>query len=134
MTETLHSQLDAIDQEIAALTVRKQLIQAQVDAPWPKRLMLYAYCSKDTNWEEGEKLGLTGEALSLFAHFEEIALEVEVAADGEVTVLACDGLAVTPREPDRLLQLAQEALAETHGEAADDVRLFIRQALVVLER
>ena len=127
-------QITAIDQEIAALTARKQLIQAQVDTTWPKRLTLYAHCSTETNWEKGEGLGLTGEALQLFVHFEEIELEVEVAQDGTVTVLACDGRKVTPWEPARLLQLAHEALAKTHGEAADDARLFIRQALVVLEK
>ena len=59
--------------------------------PWPRRLTLYAHCSKETNWEKGETLGLTGEAIQLFVHFEEIALDVEVAEDGMVTILACDG-------------------------------------------
>ena len=135
MNRSPQAQISTLDQEIAVLTARKQALQAQVDIPWPKRLTLYAHCSTETNWEKGEGLGLTGEALSLFAHFEEIALDVEVAQDGTVTALACDGrgMAAPSWEPDRLLRLAQEALAETHGEAADDVRLFITQALIVME-
>ena len=133
MNRSPQAQISILDQEIAVLTARKQALQAQVDIPWPKRLTLYAHCSTETNWEKGEGLGLTGEALQLFVHFEEIALEVEVAEDGTVTIQACDGRVVTPREPDRLLQLAHEALAETRSETADDVRLFIGQALVVLE-
>ena len=42
--------------------------------------------------------------------------------------------AVTPWKPAQLLQLAHKALGETRSEAAEDARLFIRQALVVLER
>ena len=91
MNRSPHAQIAGIDQEIAALTARKAALHAQVDAPWPRHLTLYAHCSQETNWEKGETLGLTGEALSLFMHFEEIALEVEVAEDGMVTVLACDG-------------------------------------------
>ena len=96
MNRSPHVQIKAIDQEIAALTARKAALQAEVDAPWPKRLTLYAHCSKDSLWEQGEQLGLMGETLSLFAHFNEIALDVEVAEDGMVTVLACDGRAVQP--------------------------------------
>ena len=91
MNRSPHAQIAAIDQEIAALTARKAAMQTHVDTPWPRRLTLYAHCSAETNWEKGEALGLTGEALSLFMHFEEIALDVEVAEDGTVTILACDG-------------------------------------------
>lgn len=36
----------------------------------------------------------TGDALRLFVHFEEVRLDVEVAENGRVTILACDGRAV----------------------------------------
>lgn len=94
MTEPLQRQLDALDQEIAALTARKQALLTTAPAPWPTRVTLYAYCSKESNWDTGETLGLEGEALSRFVHFEEVRLDVEVAEDGMVTVLACDGKAV----------------------------------------
>ena len=89
MNRSPQAQIEAINQEIAALTARKAALQTERDAPWPRRLTLYAHCSKETNWEKGEALGLTGDALGLFMHFEEIALDVEVAEDGRVTVLAC---------------------------------------------
>ena len=85
-----------IDQEIAALTARKQVPNGPRPARWPKRLRLYACCSKDDNYEKGEDLELTGEALRLFAHFEEVSLDVEVAEDGAVTILSCNGHAVVP--------------------------------------
>ena len=84
MNRTPQAQIAAIDHEIAALTARKAALQTQVDAPWPKRVTLYAHCLK-----KGKPLGLTGEVLRLFMHF--VPLEVEVGEDGMVTVLACDG-------------------------------------------
>ena len=134
MTETLHSQVEAIDQEIAALRARRQALLQVAAGPWPKRLALYAHINHEATWDIGEQIGLIGDALRRFVHFAEVRLDVEVVEDGEVTVLACDGSKVTPWEPDRLLQLAHEALAETRSEAAEDVQLLIRQALVVLER
>ena len=133
MSESVHQRLAAIDREIAALRARRQALLQVAAAPWPKRLPLYAHITDAQTWDIGEQIQLDGDALRRFVHFEEVRLDVEVAEDGEVTVLACDGSKVTPWKPDQLLQLAQEALAETHGEAAGDARLFIRQALVVLE-
>lgn len=80
-----------INAEIIRLTARRQALQEAVAAPWPKRLTLYARCSEDSLWEKGQQLGLEGDRLSLFAHFSEVALEVEVAEDGVVTVLTCNG-------------------------------------------
>ena len=81
--------------ELAALQARRQALLQGRAAPWPRRLTLYAYCDKGRNWA-GEALGLTGEALKLFGHFEEVALGVEVGEDGTVTVLTCNGHAVVP--------------------------------------
>ena len=89
MNISTNEAIQRLDQQIAALEARKQaLLETQV-LPWPKRLTLSAYCSD--GWQAGEGLGLTGEALSLFAHFEEVQLEVDVAEDGTVTVVSCDG-------------------------------------------
>ncbi len=89
MAESRQQTLEAIDREIATLTARKQALLNASAAPWPRQTTLYAYCSNETNWQKGEALGLEGEALSLFAHFEEIRLDVEIAQDGTVTVLRC---------------------------------------------
>ena len=41
-------------------------------------ISMYLHGSKDSNWELGEKLGLNGEALSMFSH---ALSEVQVAAE-----------------------------------------------------
>ena len=89
MNISTNEAIQRLDQQIAALEARKQALLATQTAPWPKRLTLYAYCSD--SWQAGEGLGLTGEALSRFAQFEEVQLEVDVAEDGIVTVVSCDG-------------------------------------------
>ena len=91
MSKSLHSQVEAIDQEIAALRARRQALLQVTAPPWPKRLTLYAQIDDAHTWDLGEQIQLTGEALQLFVHFEEVRLDVEVAEDGSVTVLACDG-------------------------------------------
>lgn len=98
MNRSPQHEIEAIDEEIDRLVARKQALQKTIAAPWPRRLMLYARCSKETNWEKGTTVGLTGEALNLFVHFEEVALEAEVAEDGIVTVLACNGRPVQPQK------------------------------------
>ena len=82
--------IDKIDKQIAALEAKKQALLVAHDTPWPKRLTVYAYCSD--GWQAGEGLGLTGEALSLFADFDEVQLEVDVAEDGMVTIVSCNGM------------------------------------------
>ena len=94
--DQLREQLSVIDAQIAALKARKHDIEAQMALQWPKRIMLYAYCNKEMNYEQGEALGLTGGALRLFSHFEEVRLDVRVAEDGRVTILTCNGYAVVP--------------------------------------
>ena len=94
MSIAIQQELDDLARQIVQLDARKQLLLEEQKRSWPKRLTLYAYCSKETNWSKGESLGLTGEALQLFVHFEEVPLNVEVGEDGAVTILACDGRAV----------------------------------------
>ena len=96
MSESRQQALATIDREIAALAARKQALLVAVSASWPKQVTLYASCDKDSNWKKGEALGLTGEALRLFVHFEEFRLDVEVAQDGMVRILRCDGKALQP--------------------------------------
>ena len=92
MQDDLETQRAAIERQFAAFQAQRAQQQArQRAAPWPRRITLYASLSKEANYEQGEKIGLTGEALRLFVHFEEIAIEVEVAQDGHCTVVGCDG-------------------------------------------
>ena len=90
----IQAQLTEIDAQIAALTARKKALEVQRVLAWPKRLRLYAHCTKEENWDKGDALGLTDAALRLFVHFDEVALDVEVAENGTVTILACDGHAL----------------------------------------
>ena len=94
MAEPREQALAGIDREIAALTARKQALLDARAASWPKQVRLYASCDKNHAWEMGEQLGLTAEAVRLFVCFQEVSLDVEVAQDGRVTVLRCDGKAV----------------------------------------
>ena len=94
MSKDRQHQLDAIDQEIAALRARRQALLQVVAAPWPKRLPLYAHINHDATWDIGEQIGLSGDGLRRFVHFAEVRLDIEVGEDGKVTVLACDGRAV----------------------------------------
>lgn len=45
---------------------------------------IFASISKETAYEKGEQIGLTGEALTMFKHFNEVKLEIEIDADGVV--------------------------------------------------
>ena len=97
MEQPFAEQIAATEAAIARLSTQKDALKTQRDAPWPKRLRVFAYCSKDTNWDTGATMGLTGAARRLFAQFEEIPLDCKVAQDGVVTILACDGRSVAPR-------------------------------------
>ena len=97
MSLTLSQQIKTIDAEIACLQLRKDTLEAQrAAAPWPQQTRIYASLSKDNMWDWGSALGLTGDALALFRHFNEIALDIQVAQDGRVTILACDGRPLSP--------------------------------------
>lgn len=61
-----------------------------IDPPqtWPKTVTAYAHSSKESMWDEGEKLGLKGEALSLFKHaIGEVEFKLSVNEDGTYTIL-----------------------------------------------
>lgn len=93
----ISQQIKALDAEIAGLQLRKDALEAQRAAgPWPKQTRIYADLSKDDMWDWGSALGLNGKALALFRHFNEIALDIEVAEDGRVTLMACDGRPLLP--------------------------------------
>lgn len=61
-------------------------------ADWPKTITAYAHGDKDGMWDIGEKLGLTGEALSLFRHaLCEIKCTMSVNADGTYKIIEVKG-------------------------------------------
>ena len=97
MSLPLFQQITALDAGIARLQLRKDALEAQRPAaPWPRQTRIYASLSKDNMWDWGSALGLTGDALTLFRHFDEIALDIQVAQDGKVTLLACNGRPLSP--------------------------------------
>lgn len=50
---------------------------------WPKEVVMWIHSDKDANWETGERLGLTGEALQLFRHaLTEVRVVLNVNQDG----------------------------------------------------
>lgn len=62
------------------------------------KVTLYAHGSKENVWEAGEKLGLTGDALSMFSHaIDEVKLTLTVHKNtGIATITHVDGRAVMP--------------------------------------
>ncbi len=58
---------------------------------WPQFIKVYVHGSRDTMFEEGEKLGLTGDALSLFSHAcGEICVKLEVQEDGNAKIIGIE--------------------------------------------
>ena len=52
----------------------------------------YVHGSRESMWDEGEKLGLQGEALRLFSFaLYEIQLELDVNDDGSTEIVAVNG-------------------------------------------
>ena len=126
MSITTQHELDDLSQQIAQLVARKEALLREQKKSWPKELTLYAYCSKDRNWAEGESLGLTGEALQFFVHFEEVRLHVQVAEHGAVTVLECDGHAVVPDARAWVPQIdsAPDVPSESEGASETNAQLL----------
>ncbi len=46
---------------------------------------IYASISKESAYEKGKQIGLSGEALEMFKHFNEVELEIEVEDSGIVS-------------------------------------------------
>jgi hypothetical protein len=66
------------------------------------RTTIYAHASKESVIEIGERLGLRGDALRMFAFAgTEVALELEVAVDGSSRIVAVDGHYVDRRKTGR---------------------------------
>lgn len=62
-----------------------------------KIVEIYVHGSRDSNWEQGEKLGLTGEALRMFSFFCEVKLSLSVNMEtGEAKIIAVDDRPLQP--------------------------------------
>lgn len=56
----------------------------------------YLHSDKESNYQKGEKLGLTGEALKKFAYaLCEVTIKAEVADDGTCEIISIDGMKVS---------------------------------------
>lgn len=56
---------------------------------WPKRITTYIGSDKETMYGEGEDIGLSGEALSLFRHaLMEVEVVIDVNEDGTYTIVS----------------------------------------------
>ena len=87
-------QLTPLDREIAEAEARVEELKARKakdTGPWPKRCKLYVHGSKESNYDAGEQLGLSGEALDLFMYTAcEVELIYEVQEDGSSKLLGCN--------------------------------------------
>ncbi len=64
---------------------------------WPKTVKMYLHGDKDSNWQIGEDIGLSEEAIRenfKYALYE-VELDVEVHKDGNIKVIAFDGIRIT---------------------------------------
>ena len=66
---------------------RLERIKNSIDFSFPQKIQINAYASKESLYSMGEKLGLTGDALRMFAHAQEYFIICSVDADGVVTPL-----------------------------------------------
>lgn len=55
------------------------------------RTNVYLYGNRDLMWQEGERLGLTGEALKMFSYAcYEVKVTLEIGDGGEANIVAVD--------------------------------------------
>jgi hypothetical protein len=58
---------------------------------------VYLHASKESMRDEGEKLGLSGDALDMFAYAcYEVAINLDVSKTGKATITHVDGREVAP--------------------------------------
>jgi hypothetical protein len=61
-----------------------------------KRTTVYLHSDKDSMYETGVKIGLTGEALSMFSHaLCEVRFEIEVDETGLTTIVGLEGTKIS---------------------------------------
>ena len=62
-------------------------VPTEKQKPFPKKATAYVHSNKESMWELGEKLGLTGEELRYFSHaLSEITVNILVNDDGSYEI------------------------------------------------
>lgn len=88
----MSNRIEEIDELITQLQEEREELVAKGKAPWPRRVTTYLHSSKESNYEDGEGLGLTDNALQKFAYACcEVAIELEVWPDGRSCIVGVDG-------------------------------------------
>lgn len=61
---------------------------------WPKKTVIYLHGDKETNWEKGQELGLSDEAISENFRYAcyEVGIIVEVNEDGTCQAIGLEGV------------------------------------------
>lgn len=84
----------------AALLDDHEIEQEEIEANtvWPLQTKFYCHSSKESNYEQGEELGLKGEALDNWRYTGyEVAFDIEISEDGSTVATHVNGVAlVTP--------------------------------------
>ncbi len=52
---------------------------------FPIKTKIHAYVDKESAYDKGVAIGLAGEALEMFVHFNEVELEIEIEESGIVS-------------------------------------------------
>ena len=83
-----------LEQEIARLQHAKETLEQQLrQEPWPKRITLSVGRGKEANIAKGEKIGLNATGLEMFAFaLCDVHIQVDVAQDGNVTIVGIEGI------------------------------------------
>ena len=76
-----------IDEQIAKAKRDLEELERRKTLTFPQEIEIHAYASRDHLYDDGEKIGLSGEALRMFAHAEQYIIICRVDSDGMVTPL-----------------------------------------------
>lgn len=81
-----------IEQQIADLEAEKQRLLMVQTQGWPKLIEVYVHASREQMYEQGVKIGFTGESLQEFSYLAcEVKLEYLVSEDGTPQLVRVDG-------------------------------------------
>ena len=92
--EALQIQMDNLQAQIDAIQLQYDAIVAEQALPWPKLITLTAWTDSFSAQSEGERIGLTGDALHLFAQQDTVEIVYEVSEDGTSTKISYNGTIV----------------------------------------
>lgn len=98
MAQSHKERLIEIDITMRALQDERADIERKTsDLPWPRCATIYLHGSKESNYENGEGLGLNEEALRNFVYAcYEVGIDIEVNEDGTSRIVGVDGRKLQP--------------------------------------